>query len=115
MNMLHTLVMVMPDYEGSNNDGPGDPDGTRRRIRSHVFVASAFALAMGLTFLVFFLLFHIVGLPDGPIGDFFEIIIPNIFLAFLYGTALGGLMAFIYNGLVAHHFNIFNIDAEDYA
>jgi hypothetical protein len=114
--LLTLVTMAMPEHDGTNNDGPGDPDGTRRRIRAHVFIAAAFGLALALAFVLFFLIFHfIISLPAGPIGAFFGTLIPNVFMAFLYGLVLGVFMALVYNGLVAHHFNIFNVDAEDYA
>lgn len=108
-------MMDLPDMEGTNGDGPGDPDGTRRRIRSHVLIASAFGLAMGLTFMLFFLIFHSYRTPLATGITFFNSLWPNIFLSFLYGLIFGTFIAFVYNGLVAHHFNIFTVDAEDYA
>ena len=114
--MLFLPTMVMPEGEGSNGDGPGDPDGSRRRIRAHVLIAAAFGLAMGLTAVLFFLIFHyLISGPAGPIGDFFSTLVPTIFWAFVYGLIFGTFIAFVYNGLVAHHFNVFNVDAEDYA
>jgi hypothetical protein len=108
--------MVMPDNGGQAGDGPGDPDGNRRRIRAHVLIAVAFGLAMGLTAALFFLIFHfLISVPAGPIGVFFGVLVPNIFWAFVYGVVFGTFIAFMYNGLVTHHFNIFNVDAEDYA
>ena len=109
-------TMAMPDPGGNSGDGPGDPDGNRRRIRAHVLIAAAFGLAMGLTAVLFFLIFHyLIPVPAGPIGTFFGTLVPNIFWAFLYGLVFGTFIAFVYNGLVTHHFNIFNVDAEDYA
>ena len=107
-------IMVMPDSTGGAGDGPGDPDGTRRRVQAHVLIASAFGLAAGLTCVLFFLIFHVFPV-QGPLANFFAAIMPNIFTAFLYGLVFGTFVAFVYNGLVAHHFNIFNTDAEDYA
>jgi len=109
-------TMVMPDNPGSNGDGPGDPDGTRRRVQAHVLMSSAFGIAAGLTFTLFFLAFHfLLPVPAGPLADFFAAVTPNLLWAFLYGLIFGTVVAFVYNGLVAHHFNIFNIDAEDFA
>jgi hypothetical protein len=108
--------MSMPDTGGQSGDGPGDPDGNRRRIRAHVLIAVAFGLAMGVTAVLFFLIFHyLISVPAGPIGVFFGTLVPNIFWAFVYGLVFGTFIAFVYNGLVTHHFNIFNVDAEDYA
>ncbi len=117
MFLFPPVVADLPDLEGTNNDGPGDPDGTRRRIRAHVLIAVAFGLAMGLTAVLFFLLFHyhLVPTPAGPIGVFFSVLVPDIFWAFVYGLVFGTFIAFVYNGLVSHHFNVFNVDAEDYA
>jgi hypothetical protein len=114
--MFFLPTMVMPDEPGSSGDGPGDPDGTRRRVQAHVLIASAFGFASGLTFVFFFLIFHFVlPVPAGPLGDFFVAINPNILTAFLYGLIFGTFIALVYNGLTAHHFNIFNTDAEDFA
>lgn len=114
--MFFLPVMSMPDPGGQSGDGPGDPDGNRRRIRAHVLIAAAFGLAMGLTAMLFFLIFHfLIGVPEGPIGVFFGTLVPNLFWAFIYGLVFGTFIAFVYNGLVTHHFNIFNVDAEDYA
>lgn len=115
--MLIFPFMVLPEGTGSSNDGPGDPDGTRRRVQAHVLLAAAFGLAMALTFALFFAVFHFVlqVAPAGPIADFFSAITPNIFYAFLYGLVFGTFIAFVYNGLTTHHFNIFNTDAEDFA
>jgi len=114
--MLLLPTMVLPENGGQSGDGPGDPDGNRRRIRAHVLIATAFGLATGLTALLFFLIFHYwITVPTGPLGEFFGTLVPNAFLAFLYGLVFGTFVAFVYNGLVAHHFNVFNVDAEDYA
>jgi len=114
--MFFLPTMVMPDTGGQAGDGPGDPDGNRRRIRAHVLIAVAFGLALGLTAVLFFLIFHyVITVPAGPIGVFFETLVPNIFWAFLYGLVFGTFIAFVYNGLVTHHFSTFNVDAEDYA
>jgi hypothetical protein len=53
--------------------------------------------------------------PEGPLGTFFGTLVPNLGLAFLYGLVFGTFIAFVYNGLVTHHFSVFNVDAEDYA
>jgi|GEM_PF-6166005 len=114
--MLILPIMAMPDPGGQSGDGPGDPDGGRRRIRAHVLIAAAFGLAMGLTAVLFFLIFHyLISVPAGPIGDFFATLVPGVFWAFLYGLVFGTFIAFVYNGLVTHHFSIFNVDAEDLA
>jgi hypothetical protein len=113
--MFFLPTMVMPDSPGTNNDGPGDPDGTRRRIQAHVLNASAFGLAAGLTCALLFLLFNRVpGIAPGVLAEFFADIL-NLFKVFLYGLVFGTFVAVVYNGLVAHHFNIFNTDAEDFA
>jgi hypothetical protein len=114
--MLFLPTMVMPDGSGGTGDGPGDPDGTRRRVQAHVLIASAFGLATGVAFALFFLVFHFVlPMPAGPVADFFAALTPNVFMAFLYGLVFGTFVALVYNGLTTHHFNIFNTDAEDFA
>lgn len=114
--MFFLPMMAMPDQGGQSGDGPGDPDGNRRRIRAHVLIAAAFGLALGLTAVLFFLIFHyLIPVPAGPLGVFFGTLVPNVFWAFVYGVVFGTFIAFVYNGLVTHHFNIFNVDAEDYA
>ena len=115
--MLFLPIMAMPDTGGQSGDGPGDPDGSRRRIRAHVLIAVAFGLAMAFTAALFFLIFHFLPMlaPDESISKLCATFVPNFFLAFLYGLIFGTFIAFVYNGLVTHHFNVFNVDAEDYA
>jgi hypothetical protein len=54
------------------------------------------------------------GIAPGVLAEFFADIL-NLFKVFLYGLVFGTFVAVVYNGLVAHHFNIFNTDAEDFA
>ncbi len=112
--MFFLPIMVMPDQPGSNGDGPGDPDGTRRRVQAHVLFGSAFGVAAGLTSALFFLIFHWLK-PTGPVANLFETVTPNVLYAFLFGLLFGTFIAFVYNGLTTHHFNVFNTDAEDFA
>ncbi len=106
---------VAPE-EGYGKGGGGPDDDFRfpeRTLRSHGFVSMVFGFALGLTLVIFFLLFHWLGAPpvsglEALVGN----IHPNIWYVFLFGFVAGTVLAAVYNFLLFRRVNLLGLDRE---
>ncbi len=106
------MAYVSPD-EGSSSSGGGGPDDPTRNPaivrRSQGFLALAFGLALGLSLMVFFAVFHFYHAPIDAWQPFFDLVKPNLWLTFLYGFVGGSLIAGFYNMLVIRRLQFFGL------
>jgi len=109
---MQGFLNISPDEMGSR-DGGGPEDDSRfpsLALRSHGFIALTFGFALGLTFMIFFGLFRLIGAPTTNLGYFVSRINPNLWLSFLYGFLGGTLISGIYNCLIFRRLNLFGQD-----
>ena len=109
---MRSFLNIAADEHGTDPGGGPDDDSRfpSRTLRSHGFLALAFGFALGLTFMVFFGLFHVFGTPGSGLANFVSQTNPNLWLSFLYGFLGGTLMSAIYNFLIFRRFNLFGTD-----
>jgi hypothetical protein len=90
-----------------------DPRTPKIILRSQGLLAMAFAFAMGITFMIFFGIFHISGIaaPSAALEDFVSDL-QRIWLSFIYGF-MGGLgIAVVYNLFVIRQLNLFGLESR---
>jgi hypothetical protein len=87
-----------------------DPRTPKIILRSQGLLAFAFAVALGITFMLFFGLFRIAGAPNGELADFVANLGLNLWMSFLYGFIGGLAIAVVYNLLVIRQLNLFGLE-----
>ncbi len=112
---MNSIQYVSPgDGDAGSTGGGGpedDPRFPRQSFRASGLMAVAFGLAMGLTFMVFFLLFKWFGTPAPGFNFLFETYFPNIWKAFLIGFGGGTVLSGIYNMLMIRRLNLFGLES----
>ncbi len=88
-------------------DEPRTPKGV---LRSQGLLALAFGFALGVTFLLFFGLFRLVGAPSGTLSAFVADLRLNLWLSFIYGFIGGLTIALVYNLLVVRRLSLFGLE-----
>lgn len=87
-----------------------DPKTPKIVLRSQGFLALAFGLALGITFLLFFGLFRLIGAPGGTLADFVVDLGLNPLRSFFYGFIAGLSIAVVYNLLVVRRLSLFGLE-----
>jgi hypothetical protein len=72
----------------------------------------AFGLALGVTFMLFFGLFRLVGAPSGTLSAFVADLRINLWMSFIYGFIGGLAIALVYNLLVVQRLNLFGLEGN---
>lgn len=100
---------ITPDYAGpGGGGGPEDePGSTRYVIRTQGLMPLAFGVALGLVFIVFFLLQGIISVPAILLSG-----IDSLWESFLVGFVPGIIIAAIYNMLVVRRLNLFGLESN---
>ena len=105
------LSYIAPEGTGQGGGGPEDePRSRARTIQSNGFLVLAFGFALGLTLMLFFLLFRVFGAPFTDLTNFVQKINPNLWLSFLAGFIGGTLVSAIYNLLLFRRLTLFGLD-----
>jgi len=109
---MRSFLDISADEHGTGGGGgpEDDPRFPALTLRSHGLIALSFGFALGLTFMIFFGLFRLVGAPTDALNSFVAAVNPNLWLSFLYGFIGGILIAAIYNGLIFRRLNLFGLD-----
>ena len=99
---MNSFMYIAADEHGpASGGGPDDDTGFQNRmLRSRGFIAIAFGFALGLTFMIFFGLFHSMETPPFGLKAWVEIVHPNLWFTFLFGFLFGTLISAIYNYLI---------------
>lgn len=110
--MLSTIYISPEEGGGKGGGGPEDPGRSGSVLIRTSLLSVAFGIALGITFMIFFIIFKYlgVGVPGGPIKSLVVDINPSLWLCFLYGFVGGTIMAAIYNMLVVHRLNLFGLE-----
>lgn len=117
---MQSSLYVSPADEtgGQGGGGPDDPTRVARFvIRSQGFLMLAFGIALGLTCMVFFEVFHILResefiKPFTGLQEFIKELNPNIWLSFAFGFVGGTVLSGIYNILVVRRLNLFGLESS---
>ncbi|NIR52817.1 MAG: hypothetical protein GWN00_37970 [Aliifodinibius sp.] len=107
---MQSFLYVSPEpTEGGTGGGPeDDPRFPRVAFRAQGFMSVAFGFALGLTFLAFLGILHIIKLPTDALEPF--IASANPWLIFIFGFIAGTLISGIYNILVIRRLNLFGLE-----
>jgi hypothetical protein len=79
-------------------------------LRSQGLLALAYGLALGITFMIFFGLFRLIGAPSGVLRDFVTDLGLNLWRSFIYGFIGGLAIAVVYNLLVVRRLSLFGLE-----
>jgi hypothetical protein len=112
--MKSQVYVSLGEQHGTEEGGGPEsysPQGTSR-LRAQGFLALALGFAAGLTLVLLFLFFRLVGAPTPGLQLFVSQINPNLWWSFLVGLIGGTLLAAIYNLLVIRHLNLFGLDSR---
>jgi hypothetical protein len=107
--------MPVEKHGSSGGRGPEPEDELSRQqtvLRTQGFLALAFGFALGVTMMVFFCLFRVLGAPTAGLQSFVMQINPNLWLSFIYGFVGGTLLAVIYNLLAINHAQLFGLGGD---
>lgn len=99
---------------GGQTGGPPCEDNPRTPkiiLRSHGFIALAFGLALGITFMVFYA-FVLRRAPGTSLSIWINNPALDIWISFAYGFIGGIAIALIYNLLVIRRFNLFGLEGN---
>ncbi len=110
---MPSFLDISPE-QGSKTGGGSDDDSQFpvRTLAQHGFLALAFGFALGLTLIVFFLLFKYSGWISLPtiVTNWVGNVHPNLWYSFLIGLIGGTLLSGIYNFLIFRRINLFGLD-----
>ncbi len=104
--------------ESTPKPGGGQPEDepgfARVALRSQGLLTLAFGFALGLAFMLLFVLVREMGTPTpaGIVATFVAQINPNLWLSFLAGFLSGTLLAAVYNLLVVRRINLFGLESS---
>ncbi len=87
-----------------------DPRTPKIILRSQGLLALAYGLALGITFMIFFGIFRLIGAPTGELSDFVSNLRLNLWLSFIYGFIGGLAIAVVYNILVVRRLSLFGLE-----
>ena len=107
---MRRFLHIAPDEESTKSGGGPDVPGAGPAggSRSQGFLAAAFGIAAGLTFMLLYGLLHLPlfkGLLPEITGTF-----DNIWLWFLTGFIGGTFISLVYNLLVSYRLNLFGLE-----
>ncbi len=107
------LPILAEDEKGSGGGGPDDPyrhQGVLMRMQG--FIAIVFGMALGLTLVVFFLIFRWgwITAPTTIVAAFVGGPFWNLLASFAFGFIAGTLFSAFYNLLVFRRINLFGLD-----
>lgn len=110
--MIALYISPTDEAPPKGGGGPEDPGRAGIAFIRTSLLSVAFGIALGITFMLFFIIFKYlgVGLPGGPIKNLVVDINPSLWLCFVYGFVGGTIMAAIYNMLVVHRLNLFGLE-----
>lgn len=89
-----------------------DPRTPKIILRSQGLLALAYGVALGLTFMIFFGFFRLIGTPSGALSLFVADLRLNLWMSFIYGFIGGVAIAVVYNILVVRRLNLFGLEGS---
>lgn len=98
-----------------STSGPPCEDNPRTPkviLRSQGFIVLAFGLALGITFMIFYGILQVKGVPGTALGIFVNDLRLDPWLSFAYGFIGGTAVAAIYNLLVVRRLNLFGVEGN---
>lgn len=89
-----------------------DPRTPKIILRSQGLLALAFGFALGVTFMLFFGLFRLIGPPNTILQNFVASMQINLWMSFIYGFIGGSTIAVVYNILVVRRLSLFGLEGS---
>jgi hypothetical protein len=110
---MRSFLNISPEEQSKTGGGddPNNPFPTPTLAQQGLLVL-AFGFALGLTLIIFFMLFKFSGWTSLPkiVEDWVANTHPNLWISFLIGFIGGTLLAGIYNFLIFRRINLFGLD-----
>ena len=108
---MRSFLHISPDETPPKGGGGPDVNDeiTSQKLRSHGFMTLAFGVALGLTFMIIFGLFRLIGAPSAGLTAY-DSENSNLWLSFLYGFVGGLFISIFYNMLVFRKLKIFGME-----